>query len=71
SSQIVFKQMSKYFSQIQKLIDKTNTIAKESLQGVRVIKSFNQEDNEIKHFTDNSNDLTRVTTMIGYLFSTM
>ncbi|KAI3473596.1 hypothetical protein Pfo_031606 [Paulownia fortunei] len=42
SSQIVFKQMGKFFTRIQKLIDKTNTLAKENLQGVRVVKSFNQ-----------------------------
>ncbi|CAM3144652.1 ABC transporter ATP-binding protein [Leuconostoc rapi] len=71
SSQVVFKQMGKYFAKIQNLIDKTNTLAKENLQGVRVVKSFNQEENETQRFTDNSNDLTRVTTMIGYLFSIM
>ncbi|AEJ31362.1 ABC transporter ATP-binding protein [Leuconostoc sp. C2] len=71
SSQVVFKQMGKYFAKIQSLIDKTNTLAKENLQGVRVVKSFNQEENETQRFTDNSNNLTRVTTMIGYLFSIM
>lgn len=43
SSQVIFKQMGKFFSKIQTLIDKTNTLAKENLQGVRVVKSFNQE----------------------------
>lgn len=71
ASQIVFKQMGKYFTQIQQLIDKTNMLAKENLQGVRVVKSFNQEANETQQFTDNSDNLTRVTTTIGYLFSTM
>ena len=71
ASQIVFKQMGKYFIQIQNLIDKTNTLAKENLQGVRVVKSFNQETNEQQRFTENSNNLTGVTTTIGYLFSTM
>lgn len=71
SSQVVFKQMGKYFAQIQKLIDQTNTLAKESLQGVRVVKSFNQEENETARFTANSDELARVNTTIGYLFSTM
>lgn len=71
ASQIVFKQMGKYFAQIQNLIDKTNTLAKENLQGVRVVKSFNQEANEQQRFTENSDHLTGVTTTIGYLFSTM
>ena len=71
SSQIVFKQMGKFFTHIQKLIDKTNTLAKENLQGVRVVKSFNQEQNETTRFTENSDELTHVNTTIGYLFSTM
>uniref|UniRef100_UPI0021801F1C ABC transporter ATP-binding protein n=2 Tax=Leuconostoc lactis TaxID=1246 RepID=UPI0021801F1C len=71
SSQVVFKQMGKYFAKIQHLIDRTNTLAKEDLQGIRVVKSFNQEANETVHFTDNSDELTRVNMMIGYLFSTM
>ncbi|GMA69550.1 ABC transporter ATP-binding protein [Leuconostoc litchii] len=71
ASQVVFKQMGKFFFKIQQLIDKTNTLAKENLQGVRVVKSFNQEKNETNHFTDNSNELTHVNTTVGYLFSTM
>ena len=71
SSQVVFKQMGKYFAKIQHLIDRTNTLAKEDLQGIRVVKSFNQEANETVRFTDNSDELTRVNMMIGYLFSTM
>ncbi|MEX0380241.1 ABC transporter ATP-binding protein [Leuconostoc sp. MS02] len=71
ASQVVFKRMGKYFIKIQNLIDKTNTLAKENLQGVRVVKSFNQETNETQRFTENSNNLTSVTTTIGYLFSTM
>lgn len=71
SSQVIFKQMGKFFSKIQTLIDKTNTLAKENLQGVRVVKSFNQEKNETNRFTDNSNELTHVNTTVGYLFSTM
>lgn len=71
SSQMVFKQMGKFFTRIQKLIDKANTLAKENLQGVRVVKSFNQEQNETTRFTENSDELTHVNTTIGYLFSTM
>ncbi|KAA8324739.1 ABC transporter ATP-binding protein [Leuconostoc carnosum] len=71
SSQFIFKQMGKLFFKIQQLIDHTNTLAKENLQGVRVVKSFNQEENETKHFTENSDELTQVNTIIGYLFSLM
>ncbi|QEA59354.1 ABC transporter ATP-binding protein [Leuconostoc koreense] len=71
ASQVIFKQMGKFFAKIQTLIDKTNTLAKENLQGVRVVKSFNQEENETNRFTDNSNKLTHVNTTVSYLFSTM
>uniref|UniRef100_UPI00301BBC20 ABC transporter transmembrane domain-containing protein n=1 Tax=Leuconostoc pseudomesenteroides TaxID=33968 RepID=UPI00301BBC20 len=36
-----------------------------------VVVPFNQEKNETKRFTDNSNELTQVNTTVGYLFSTM
>ncbi|CAH1850049.1 ABC transporter ATP-binding protein [Convivina praedatoris] len=69
SSRGIFKQMGKYFFKIQNLIDLNNTLAKENLQGVRVVKSFNQEDSEIERFSNNTNDLVDVNIKIGYLFN--
>ena len=36
---------------IQKLIDRVNSIAKENLLGIRVVKSFVQEENQLKSFS--------------------
>src|SRR5699024_12606837 len=51
--------------------DKINTQAKENLQGVRVVKSFNQEGQEIDKFYQTSDNLNNVNLKLGYLFSTV
>lgn len=68
-SALVFSRMGKQFGIIQGLIEKINTIAKENLQGVRVVKSFNQQDNQQKTFNKTSDELSDVNIRIGYLFS--
>lgn len=65
----VFSQMGKKFGRIQGLIDSVNLKAKENLQGVRVVKSFNQEANEQKRFNVVSDETKDVNIQIGYLFS--
>lgn len=67
----VFTKMGPLFGKIQGLIEKTNNLAKENLQGVRVVKSFNQEQNEQKRFDTASGELNAVNVKIGYLFSVM
>lgn len=64
----VFQPMGKLFGSVQGWIEKTNNMAKENLQGVRVVKSFNQEKNEEKRFDDASTQLTNINIKIGYLF---
>ena len=68
-SAVVMGNMGKRFGMIQGLIDRVNAKAKENLQGVRVVKSLNQEDNEQKHFNEVSDELNGVNLQIGYLFS--
>lgn len=68
-SYIVVKNLGKRFGKIQWLMDKVNAKAKENLQGVRVVKSFNQEANEETRFTDVSNELRDVNIQIGYIFA--
>lgn len=68
-SAVVMGNMGKRFGMIQGLIDRVNAKAKENLQGVRVVKSFNQEDNEQKRFNEVSDELNGVNLQIGYLFS--
>lgn len=67
----VFAKMGPLFGKIQGLIEKTNNLAKENLQGVRVVKSFNQEKNVQENFDVASGELNDVNVKIGYLFSVM
>ncbi|KAF1296693.1 multidrug ABC transporter ATP-binding protein [Enterococcus sp. JM4C] len=66
-----FTRMGKHFMIIQKLIDKVNGLAKENLLGIRVVKSFVQEDSELARFTKVSDDLTKHNIVVGTLFSVM
>lgn len=65
----VFPSLDRLFSKYQVWFDECNTVARESMQGVRVIKSFNQQDQETEKFTDSSNELNQLNIKIGYVFS--
>ena len=67
----LFGLMGKHFTKIQGYIEKVNTIAKENLTGIRVVKSFVQEENETKKFTNISDKLAKHTITVGNLFSIM
>lgn len=64
-----FYKMENFFGTAQNLVDKVNGIARESLMGIRVIKSFGQEDRQIKKFSDTSDELTNINIKTGNLFS--
>ncbi|MQS76246.1 ABC transporter ATP-binding protein [Companilactobacillus halodurans] len=64
-----YQKMSDYFTQTQEDIDDVNTVARENLMGIRVVKSFVQEPNEISKFSKASDRLTGVTAKIGYNFA--
>ncbi|OEG18184.1 multidrug ABC transporter ATP-binding protein [Enterococcus termitis] len=66
-----FSQMGKHFMIIQTLIDKVNGLAKENLLGIRVVKSFVQEKNELDRFSKVSDELTKHNLIVGTLFSVM
>lgn len=66
---ISFGRMGRNFGKMQKAIDHVNTLAKENLAGVRVVKSFVQEDNEIKRFGVVSDDMRDLNIVIGNWFS--
>jgi ATP-binding cassette subfamily B multidrug efflux pump len=66
-----FTQMGKHFMIIQNLIDKINSAAKENLLGIRVVKSFVQEKNQLNSFTKVSDELTKHNIIVGTLFSVM
>lgn len=64
-----FGRMGKRFGLMQHLIDRVNELAKENLAGVRVVKSFNQEDNEQQRFNKVSDDLNDQNIAVGIIFS--
>ena len=65
----VFPSLDKLFSKYQVWFDECNTVARESMPGVRVVKSFNQQDQETEKFTASSNELNQLNIKIGYVFS--
>lgn len=65
----VFPSLDKLFSKYQVWFDECNTVARESMQSVRVVKSFNQQDQETEKFTASSNELNQLNIKIGYVFS--
>ena len=46
------------FEKVQKLIDKLNSVTRENLTGIRVIRAFNAEDYQNERFAKINNDLT-------------
>lgn len=68
---IVIQNMNKLFAKFQKYMDRISTRVKENLQGVRVVKSFNQGKNEIERFNKTSDDLNELNIKIGYWISTI
>lgn len=65
----VVKHMNKLFAYYQQLMDRISTQVKETLQGVRVVKSFNQGGNEIRKFNRTSDELNDYNVTIGYWLS--
>jgi len=48
------------FSKVQKLIDKVNSVTRENLSGIRVIRAFNAEKFQINRFENTNNELTNM-----------
>ena len=66
---IVMGQMGPRFGKFQTLMDRMNSIVKENLRGIRVVKSFVQEKNQYDKFKKVSNELLDLNIFIGYGFS--
>lgn len=66
---LTFPQLGKMFDRFQKNLDRSNMIAKEAMQGIRVIKSFNQQKNEEVRFGEVSDEMNDLNIKIGYMFS--
>ena len=68
---LVMSQMGPRFGKFQTLMEKMNSIAKENLRGIRVVKSFVQEKNQYAKFKETSNELFELYLFIGYGFSVL
>ena len=66
---LVMSQMGPRFGKFQTLMEKMNSIAKENLQGIRVVKSFVQERNQYAKFKETSDELLGINLFLGYGFS--
>ncbi|MEY8662830.1 ABC transporter ATP-binding protein [Ligilactobacillus faecis] len=68
---LTFPKLGKLFDGFQKNLDQSNMIAKEALQGIRVVKSFNQQEREAKNYDAVSDQMNTLNIKIGYMFSTL
>lgn len=68
---VAIRQMTAMFDQFQMYMDKLSGRAGEFLQGIRVVKSFNQGPQEIAKFNQDSDELNEVNIKVGYWFSTI
>lgn len=64
-----FTRMGRYFGTMQELIERVNTLARENLMGIRVVKSFVQENNQIDQFAKSSDEMRDLSIKIGNLFA--
>lgn len=59
------------FRIIQKLVDRLNLVTREQLEGMLVIRAFNNEDTEEKKFDDVNRSITRVNIFVNRLMAVM
>ncbi|BDR58826.1 ABC transporter ATP-binding protein [Xylocopilactobacillus apicola] len=64
-----FFRMEKFFQIAQNLVDRVNGIVRESMMGIRVVKSFVEEESQMSKFKDTSDQLTKINVQTGSLFS--
>lgn len=57
------------YKKVQERLDKVLGITRENLTGVRVIRAFCKEEDEIKGFEDKNEDLTRIQKYVGSISS--
>ncbi len=56
---IIVKIVSPLFKSLQEKIDKINLVMRERVTGIRIIRAFDNEENEVKRFTQVNEDLTK------------
>ena len=68
---LVMMPLGKKFETIMKLVEKLNGLTKNNLLGIKVVKSFVQEEEEVKRFVDISDVLTKYNISVGRAFAVM
>ena len=58
-------------SVIQKLTDKLNSITRESLTGIRVVRAYNAEEYQDKKFEEANDEVTRLNLFVSRLMAIM
>lgn len=68
---ILFSIATPKFRKVQKLIDKVNLVMREALNGLMVIRAFNNQEYEEKKFDEANKDLTRTNLFVSRLMVLM
>ncbi|MDF7637356.1 ABC transporter ATP-binding protein [Leuconostocaceae bacterium ESL0958] len=68
-SKWIVQTMGKLFGKVQRYIEESNTAVKEDLAGVRLVRSFNQEEQEEATFAKSTDQLVQVNKTISYCFN--
>lgn len=66
---ILFIVVQPRFKRIQKLIDRMNLVAREGLNGIMVVRAFNNQPYEEKRFSDVNTQLTRVNLTVNRIMA--
>ena len=67
----VMAPLGKKFETVMKLVERLNALTKDNLLGIRVVKSFVQEENESERFTNISDNMAKINISIGRAFAIM
>ena len=59
------------YKKVQSQLDRVLSITRENLTGVRVIRAFNKEEEEISHFKTENEQFTRLQTFVGKISALM
>lgn len=65
----ISKHVMPMFSRVQKLTDRLNQVLREKLNGIRVVRAFNQEEQADKRFRESNWELTGIALKIERIFA--
>lgn len=68
---LLLKKAIPFFGLMQTKVDKVNSVVQENVNGVRVVKAYTQEENEIKRFDEANTDLSDTTYKVLKILSVL